>query len=617
MAVGTADGGRRASGAALPAAITLLTLACVVLAVVGVSVLPLVATAVLGWFVAFSLRWGSALGIASSVLGSGLVVLAELVLFALVGAPILVGSVVLWGALGLGSALAVAARHSPINRSGMRRAALAWLPPLLGPAIWATAMLATVVLPSASRFSWVMAGDSANNILFARETTYNDGIQLGADSNPVPLPAALIAIAMSAGRAATPAPDLLRHDIAAFALVWGIMIALTCYLAGAAAAAAVDPARRWIVVVAGAGASLIPLSWFVTGYPIEYGFFNAHVALPIVFASWIAAVGATRNPAIALSSLLAACTLMLAVWGPLVLVPLLLAVVVVVRYRRDLLLLRGRALVVPALALAQLGAFGLVATLPSLLAQGGFLAGVGGIIPFPRILVFAAIVGSGLIAGLAIWRKRALAGPALAAVVLAAVLGIGVLLFISRAQPSPWTYYPTKLAWLMTIVLGVLALGTLVGVVAQVRKAVFAVVAVGLVVVTLGALYYAARSVPGYPWSDPIPRVLTDDFGAGDNAAERIFAYSDPVHPHLLWHSGDPLEGTINFWLLQMRADSTKEHEDLRVYAYGHGDTIDDLCAIVRAMGGDVVVDTADSALPAAVADTCGELATVKRDTTR
>jgi hypothetical protein len=597
---------------ALSIALILLTVASITLAVVGASVLPLVATAVLGWFAVIARRWGPGLGIASSVLGAGVLLLAQMILSAIVGVPIAVGSLVVWTILALAAALLLAKGDTAGRHARVAGFARAWLPPLLGPASWAIVMILTVVLPSASRFSWVMMGDSANNILFARETTYSDGIRLGGDENPVPLPAALIALAMSAGRAATPLSELLRHDIAAFALVWGMIVALACYLAGVSASICVESSRRWLVAVVGAGASLIPLSWFVTGYPIEYGFFNAHVALVVVFASWIAAKSSAGNPALALSALLAGCTLMLAVWSPLVLVPLALVLGVFLRNRRELLALRGRQLVLPIVAVVQLAIFGIVGTLPSLVAQGGFLSGVGGIVPFPRTIIIVAAVGSLAVAGFALWRKRADVAIALASVVAAGVVGIGVLLFLSRAQPSPWTYYPTKLAWLMTIVFAVVALGTLVGVLPLMRPFLLSLVVLCLGVGTLGALYYAARSVPSFVGHDPIPRILADDFGANDDVAERIFSLSDPESPHLLWKSADPAEGSINFWLLQMRADPTKEHRDLRVFAYGHGDSVDDLCDIVTAMGGRVTVITADSSLPAAVAAACPAAATVQ-----
>jgi hypothetical protein len=598
----------------VPSIFVSMTAICVLLAIAGVSLIPLVATGMLSWCVVIASRWGVGLGAAASTLGAGLLVLGQMILGAALSIPLLDASVVLWSAVSLMAAV-FWTRGYPVRRTmNIRTTLLVWGPPLVGPVIWMVVLLSTVVLPTASRYSWAMAGDSANNILFARQVTYDHGIHLGANENPVPLPAALIALAMSAGRGATDAPDLLRHDIAAFTLVWGTLIALTCYLSGAAAAAAIDRCRTWNVVVVGAGASLIPLSWFVTGYPIEYGFFNAHVALPIVFASWIAANAAAQKPVLALSALLVACTLMLAVWSPLVLVPLALVVAVAVQYRSEILTLRGRQLIVAIVAFAQLGAFGLVGTLPSLLAQGGYLTAVGGFIPFPRTITVVAFAVSALAAGLALLNKRTAPALALAAVVVGGALGIGVLLFLSRGQPSPWTYYPTKLAWLMTVVFCVLTLGTLAGVLPRARSLALGILPVSLVLASFGALYYAAKSIPSYPWRDPIPRILADDFGVNDDVAERIFALSDPEHPYLLWRSGDPHEDSINFWLLQMRANSVKQNTELRVFAYGHGHSVGDLCAIVAAMGGGVTIVSIDPALPAATEKACYGIATVQRN---
>lgn len=592
----------------------LALLAALVLAVAGVSLLPLLAVSSAVWVMLLAARWGAGLGIAASLTAAALLVLMSLAVLPVTGLPLLGSQVVIWTAAGAAGIALAARRVEPVDADRWRAAAWRWAPPALGAVIWIGAMIASVVMRSASHYSWVMMGDSANNLLFARETIYDDGIELGGDANPVPLPSAAIALAMSAGRSATAGGDLLRHDIGSFAVVWGLLIALTCYLAGAAAAVVVDPRRRGLVVVAGAGASLIPLSWFVTGYPIEYGFFNTHLALPIVFLSWIAATSSSRNPPVAFATLLGACTLMLAVWSPLVLLPLALAVLVAVRHRRELLAIRRGRLAVVLVGGLQLLAYGLVSTLPSLLAQGGFLTGVGGIIPFPRTII-ALAAGGALVAGvLALLRKHRTAGLSLLAVLAGGAVGIGALLFLNRAQASPWTYYPTKLAWLMTIIFGVLALGTVLASLPPLRKLVAGVLLVVAVAGTFGALYAVGKSIPSFSWRDPVPRIVTDDFAVDDDVAEKIFALSDPDKPALLWESGDPAEGSINFWLLQMRADSTSENRELRVYAYAHDDTVEELCAIVAAMGPPVTVHTADPLLQDKVDESCGGSIVIARD---
>lgn len=595
-----------------PAFIALvLLITSAILALVGISLLPIVAVSVLLWIVVIGRRWGLGLGLAAGLIGGAIIALVSLTVFPLVKVPVLEASVLLWGAIGV-AAIAVHGRGA--GRGARVRCGYAlsrWAPPMLGPAVWTAGVLVARFSGTGSRYSWVMMGDSANNILFAREIVYGGGILVGASANPVPLPAAAIALAMSAGRSGVPVADLLRHDISAFALVWAILIALTCYLAGAAAAVVIDPTRRAAVVIASAGISLIPLSWFVTGYPIEYGFFNTHLALPIVFASWIAAISAARNPDIAFASLLGAATLMLAVWSPLVLIPLLLSVFVLVRHRSSLLSARGPRLAFLVLSVGQLIVYGFVVVLPGLLTQGGFLTGGGGIIPFPHALLFAVVGGGAITVVIAMNRKRVVAGQTLAVVIVAGSVGVGALLFLSRGQPSPWTYYPTKLSWLVAIVFIVLSLDTLIAAMPKMRILLFGVVAAALSIATFSVLHSIARTVPSYPWRDPLPRILTDDFPTGDAVAEQIFALSDPANPHLLWQSANPAEGTINFWLLQMRADSTSLHRDLRVYAYGHGNTPKDLCDIAEAMGPPVVVQTANEALASETAS-CGGAITVQ-----
>ena len=589
----------------------LVTVLAAVAAATGVSLLPLVASAAAPWVLILAMRWGAGLAISAVVILVGLIVLFGMLVLPWTGLPLFPAAFAICLIVAV-TGIVLLLRAPPIGFERESASTIAaWFVPLLGPALWGVAMFIRAVSESASRFGWVMLGDSANNVLSARDIVDHGGILFGPSSNPVPLPAAVLALAMTAGRFNTAPSDLLRHDIGALTAAWAIAIAVTCYLAGTAAAAAVGRSRPWTVALAGAGGSLIPLSWFVTGYSLEYGFFNTPLVLPLAFVSWIAALSAKRAPAVAFVSLLGASTLMLAVWSPLVLVPGFLAVTVAWRCFRSLVNTRGWRLGLLLAAILQIGMYGFVVTLPTLFAQGGFLAAGGGVILFPKVLLLSTFAGTGLVVVLAIMRKQSQQAGALAAVLFAGLTGLGALLFVSRAAESPWTYYPIKLAWLMMIILGVLSAGTLIGLI---PSAYSVVVGLGTVLVALGtifALYAAAASTSGHARRDPIPRIINDDFGFNNSSVDRLLTLSDPAHPQLLWRSSDPSEGFVNFWLLQMRAGSTVQNQKLRVLAYGYGDQIQDLCGIATAMGPPITVHTADGSLQSAIDSYCEGDATV------
>jgi hypothetical protein len=363
--------------------------------------------------------------------------------------------------------------------------------------------------------------------------------------------------------------------------------------------------------VVGALASLIPLSWFVVGYPVEYGFLNTHVALSIVVSGWLAFVALSARPALLIAVLAVCCTLTLAVWSPVVLFPGALMVVVIARGYRALPQQSRRDLAIGIVGLVQLIAFFVGVTVPSLVAQSGFLAAGGGAYAFSK-WVLIALVAVSLLVGIVAWRPLGrTAAWGVIAISLAAVIGWGALLFLARGTPDALTsYYPLKFAWLAAVVLLLVILGAAVGVLSLwTRRAAVTAVALGLVAVaTVGVLRFAPTSSGGYAIRNPVERILSGDFiGSGEVTADRIVRYADLQAPTLLIGSGDPLESTIDFWVLQMQADSVSNDSRLRKAAYGVYDLRRprQLCRVLSAMGAPTTVLTQDSTLPGRVLTTC------------
>lgn len=538
--------------------------------------------------------------------------LVTLMTTAALGLPMVPSVAVLWALFGLGGSI-VLARTPTVDRTPSRAGITVALASAFGGLVWLATQGLAAIVPGASRVSWVMRGDSANNMIFARQIVYDSGIRVGPGENPVPLPASLIAVVMDAGRAGIRPEDLARHDLGSFAQVWSISIIITCVLAGLVAGAIARQATRHraTLAVAGSVGSLVPLSWFVTGYSLEFGFFSTQLALPIVCAAIILFLSSPRNPAVTLAMLAVCATLLLAVWSPLVLVPAVLGAIVIVRFPLRLLGTRRWMLAVLLIAGAQLLVYGLVVVLPGFLQNATSLAAGGGIIEFPRLGIVVAVLVAGISAS-ALLAFRRVGHPVVLATVgtiVALAAGIGALLFASRDAADSWGYYPMKLLWMSATILIVLLVGTSaavlerVGVRGWMRGAGLGVVTLGLVVL----LAYAPAPSPS-PHLNPVDQVLSGrSLGAADDVAERVSILADARRSHFLWNSGYEFEQPVNLWVTQLWADTLDGNDELRYAAYGFYDSgdIDELCRIVSLLGGDTVVHTAESDLVERVALAC------------
>ena len=591
-------------------ALALRLFLAVVLVVAGVlAVLGVLAfTVLLGLVVAtavlrFAPRLGADLAFASAIIVALVVVLAVPLLTRAVPVPLEIAPAAALVLIGLMMAAGIGALPRP-----SRRAVVSWSASALGGAVWVVVTGASLLSPSSSAMGWVLGGDSANNLLFARQGIARGSIWLAADENPVPLPAALLTSALVPGRGGAP-DDLLRHDVMGLVLTWSAVIVVVCLLAGRLLA--VFAGDRPHSVVAAAVGSVLPLTWFVSGYPIEFGFFNAHLAFVLLLAGLLVALHGRRQPALALGVLALSAVLVLATWAPLVLVPAAVGLVIVVRDRRALWLTRGPSLLLLGLAGVALVGWGLAATLPVLLAQGDALGAPGGVFVFSRWFVLA-ILGGGLVAGLALRRDARSRGVIVVVVVVALSVAWAVLLYGARASADPFvSYYPAKVAWLGAVLVVLLTTGVAWRLAGGVRPQssrrlarAGVAVAVALAVVVAPALRTAYVQIP------PLVRIVSGSFApGGDVQTERIFSQVDPVSPRLLWRSGDPNERGLNFWSLMMAGGIEPTYLPLRIAAGGeYGDSTEELCRVIGLIPAETtVVVTADGGLEAEYTAVCSE----------
>ena len=578
----------------------------------------LIAAAVPYVMVVFA-RFGGTIAVISLVFGEFFTLLVVLVVTSATKLPMLASVEITWTVAGLMGCLVVWRGRTPL-RVPARPTLRLGLPAFAGAAVWFAAVVASRILPGASQLSWVMRGDSANNILLLRDLLRHHGVALAVGNNPVPLPSAVLSVIAASGRGALAPAMLLRHDVEALAFCFVILIALGCVVAGLAAglvARAAGSGALLSALSAGAG-SLIPLSWFVTGYPIDFGFLDAEVAIPLVLLTFLAYLTAARRPALAFFLLLISATLLLAVWSPLVLVPALLGILVIVRSWREMLRCRPLARWGIAIAAAQLVVYGGAVVLPNLVSLGHLLSAGGSAYGFHKGML-PALAGIALVLGILatrLWSSALFLGAV--GMTAATGVGLGALLFISRDQPSVWTYYPVKFAWLCSVVFVVLLVGLAAGLIATRTRSRIAqwIATVGVVVVTVGFLIWTPTSIPGYAASSAVSQVVRGRaLGTGDVVADRIFRLDKPGHPAILWASGDPSQSIINFWLLEMRAGTLQGKMPLRGAAYGgySEQHVSELCRILGLMGSGSTVYSEQAGLQSKLDTTCpGRHATVR-----
>lgn len=604
------------------AALALATIAASIAVGFGAPTWIIMVVAALPWMPVLVSRLGGATGVAVLIVLELWLLLAQLMTTAALQLPMVPSVIVTLGLLGLvGSAILYRSAETGGRPTSAGVTVVAGS--LVGGLVWLVTQGLAAVIPGATRVSWIMRGDSANNMLFARQIVYDSGIHIGATENPVPLPAALMAVVMDAGRSGIAPEDLAGHDLGSFTQVWSIGIIITCVLAGLAAGAIAQQATssRATLAVASVVGSLIPVSWIVTGYALDFGFFGTHVALPIVFTAVILFITSERRPAVAMAMLTVTATLLLAVWSPLVMIPAALGAVMLVRSRRELLATRGRSLAVLLIGFTQLLAYGFGVVMPVFIVNATFLDAGGGVIVFPRLaqvigLLVVALVATAVLAYPA---RRHLVPVAVIAVVLALAAAVGGLLFISRDSPDPWGYYPMKLAWMSSTILVVLLVGTAAAALHRLssrpwlQRSGLAVIAVGLTAV----LAYTPTA-SATPHLNPVVQVLSGtSLGPADIVAERVIELADSERSHFLWNSGSEYEQQINLWVMQLWADTLVGNLELRTAAYGYYDhtDIDELCRIVGLLGGDTVVHTAETDLASRVAVACpGEGITIEQE---
>jgi hypothetical protein len=400
-----------------------------------------------------------------------------------------------------------------------------------------------------------MNGDALNNLYYAGVIAHTNGIALGQSVYPVPLSTALVAVGLGAGSPTSPgAGAALEHQLEAFTLVWVIMLAVLCVAVGAVCASLVPSTSTRLVATVSALGSLLPLTWFFSGLAIQWGYFNVDVVLPVAFAAWIVYLAGARHPLPALVCLVVLAILAFATWTPVAFLVVALGITLAVRHARALLALPKRSLL-PLVGITLVGLvflfsfvdFGSDFSVSGALSATG--AGFTGFVNLWWVVPVFALLAI-LLALLVRARTAYPATSGIVAVVLAAVLTSGLLVYLARGDGELFNaYYPKKFAWILLALLGVLMLSFLVGAFAgRVRGSLIAVV--------MCVALFAAAITPIGTWPEVVQRQpvvrIAGDFVRhdGESTVDEILKLTAAKHATVLWQSGDPDEPIINEWLL-------------------------------------------------------------------
>ncbi|MFT2816915.1 hypothetical protein [Leifsonia sp. A12D58] len=580
-----------------------------VLMLVGFSPAVEVAAVLAVITLAFTQRFGWATSLAAAIL---LLLLGNTLLLRvlpLVGIDLGVANGVALAATGLGL-LAWLYRRLPDIRLPTRAALTTGAAALLVPVLTGLVAAATLGIGERMRVGWMMGTgtDTVWNTVASRFILDDNGIAPWLNPNPSPLVNGLMASWYAPGRGA--AEELLRHDVSRQSELL-ILLFLLCGVLAGIVVARVIPARRLVLrVLAGIFGSAIPLTWYMTGFVIRFGFFNVPIAIAVLFCVWLLWSDLQRHVAASIGLLLVATTILLAAWAPLAALSLGLAGVAVLVRWRALLRLRGWHAVVFGLAALQLVLYILLVTLPDLTRDGAALGANGGvpeITPLDVVLVAVLIFAFAAVASVGLGQRHELLGVVV--ILIAAVIGIAYLTLQRRGMDTLWGYYPAKLGWLVSVLLVVLLAASALRWLGHADARGVNIVAVLVATVALVGLVIAKvppiqRDLAGlYPL---VGIGLTPESSADAAREDALFAEAETgtktIFAEYSATAGD--DAFINFWAMQL--GSVTSDDPIRKYAYVLDPTNPaDICAAIEAWDGNVVVITGSTELEAELKDVC------------
>lgn len=596
----------------------------------GVTPAPLTIAVTVTGVAALSSRvgWAQAIAIAPLILTATFMSLGQI--YPDVGVPWVHANTVILALMGLVAVAALARTGGirPVPTEG-RWLALAALAVPVACVAWLAMVRVTA---SSHKLAWMMSNDSAFNVFSSRQILLDGGVDPVKHPSPAAGMSEVAAFFTAPGRSGVEGSGLLEHDLER---VLQALVLATSALSVLGALGAVLVVRRGHVlprIAVAVAVSALPWTWYLFGYAMHYGFWNAIVSSAVLAAAWLAFAERRRHPASASAAQALAGTALLPLWAPLLLAPALFGVVTVIQHRREHLALRRWGLIAWLAPVVLLGWY-LLFVLRPLLGGGdtGALAADGAMLSISRttiVVVLLSAVAVGLMVHARGERSGELAGPLL--VLLAGLIGLDYLVGLRADAPTgPWGYYPAKFGWLLAFVAFLATARAAVAIVLpmtpQAREAIGArsrLTAVGRgTAAALAPVLAVSVLVAQVPPADPRPATaeypapvpapdwraasiwpllsIAQEDGASvmDPAVDTLLELSSPGEKYVLTRYLDDVseDALVNFWLLSQPI--VRDRNDVRQYAYFlEMDNPESLCNLALTWGPGLQVLTRDRA---------------------
>ncbi len=487
---------------------------------------------------------------------------------------------------------------------------------LLGPVVFLYSIIVVSLRIGSPYISWVTNNDSANNILIMRTLLYSDGVTFGPGQNPVPLTHSLMAQVTLPGREFLESSEILRQDLFSLTILWTFIILLICLMSGILSLSITrslipNPTAGAISLSAGIG-STVPLLWFISGYPIEYGFLNSQIVILVLLTSLVIVFSSKKRPYLSLSLLFVSATLVLASWSPLIVFSgaiLLVGIMTILKERKKPTVLEGASVVA---SMIQFLTYVFFSVIPVYLSDSGALASTGGALQFSPYLLPVSILIALLLVTVSSPSKLS---PIFLVTLLMSVLSLAGLAFLLY-RASGWTYYPMKYAWTSSVILLLVLPGLLVPFIRAVSRKMLSLNVSSALALLITCLAVVSIQ-PDFRTTVP-PLSMFEDSSQSQVANSTInfvMATADLENPRILWSTNNPSQAQINFWLLQIAANGLGSPGPtdtwyLRVSAYemlGGRQDPEFFCELTRRLGPGVEVYTSDPNLDSLASSSCGE----------
>jgi hypothetical protein len=489
-------------------------------------------------------------------------------------------------ALGVAQA---AARRVPTARGDL-------LASCSGLLVWCGSLVASLMAPRGSGFSWAAYIDSSLDVFEMRKIAAYGGLNSLASFNPRPFEHALSSAALPWGLTLDSSAQTFRAEVLAHAYTWTLLVGATCILAGLvvtelsrARGASVAASRT-----AGAVVSLLMLSTPVSGIIFYRGQINAHIVWLVLFCCAVLAYSWWRSPATSLALVIAATTILMLAWTPFAAVPACFVVWGAVRHRQPA---GGRstaarlsivlAVALFAWALVSFSALDLLkSALPSS-STNESRVGISTVLANPAWLPLTLVVlAAVLMLSLTLRHLDGRAAEIGLTFGAGITIGTAYLALAGGLSAVPTSYYPAKFLHLATVALVPLAVGLAMNRAIRGTVRVRAMVAAGAIAIAALALVAPLSDQIDRWGSVPVDLATGHWFGTRAQMIDKVFGYSSNDTARLAWRADGDFDFYVN-WMLSIAEPappgqfSTPYRSELR--NHGFDMSADRACAVAHA----------------------------------